>query len=152
MDWNLIRSFLAVAEHGSLAAAAESLGISQPTLGRHIDALETSLDLVLFARGRKGMALTEAGLSIVEEARAMQAEADRLAVKAAGRAQSVSGTVRITASEVMSTYVLPRIISALSIAEPDIQVELVPSNAVENPAQAETPTLPCAWCGRSRTI
>lgn len=132
MDWNLIRSFLAVAERGTLAAAADSLGISQPTLGRHIDALEASLDLVLFARGRRGMALTEAGLSIVEDARAMRAEADRLAVKAAGQAQSVSGTVRITASEVMSTYVLPRIIAVLGIAEPEIQVELVPSNAVEN--------------------
>lgn len=132
MDWNLIRSFLAVAEHGTLAAAAESTGVSQPTLGRHIDALEASLDLVLFARGRHGMALTEAGLSIVDEARAMRAEADRLAVKAAGRAQSVSGTVRITASEVVSTYILPQIIAALAITEPDIQVELAPSNTVEN--------------------
>jgi DNA-binding transcriptional LysR family regulator len=132
MDWNLIRSFLAVAEHGTLAAAARSIGISQPTLGRHIDALEASLDLVLFARGRSGMALTDAGLSIMEEARAMRAEADRLAVKAAGRAQSLSGTVRITASEVVSTYILPPIIAALGVAEPDIQIELAPSNTVEN--------------------
>lgn len=132
MDWNLIRSFLAVAEHGTLAAAARNIGVSQPTLGRHIDALEASLGLVLFARGRKGMNLTEAGLSIIEEARAMRAEADRMAVKAAGHAQSVSGTVRITASEVVSTYILPPIVAALGLAEPEIQVELVPSNAVEN--------------------
>ncbi len=132
MDWNLIRSFLAVAENGTLAAAARNVGVSQPTLGRRIDALEASLGLVLFARGRSGMTLTEAGLSIVEDARAMRAEADRLAVKAAGRVQSVSGTVRITASEVVSTYILPPIITALGLEEPDIQVELVPSNAVEN--------------------
>ena len=132
MDWNLIRSFLAVAEHGSLAAAALDTGISQPTLGRHIDALEASLGLLLFSRGRSGMALTEAGLSIVEDARAMRAEADRLAVKAAGRAETVSGTVRITASQVFSTYVMPQVIAGLASAEPDIQVELVASNAVEN--------------------
>ncbi|MEX3011618.1 LysR family transcriptional regulator [Hoeflea sp. TYP-13] len=132
MDWNLIRSFLAVAEHGTLAAAADHLGVSQPTLGRHIDALENSLGLILFVRGRSGMSLTEAGLSIVDDARAMRAEAERLTVKAAGRAQSVSGTVRITASEVVSTYILPSVLAALGDAEPDIQIELVPSNTVEN--------------------
>ena len=132
MDWNLIRSFLAVAEQGTLAGAADHLGVSQPTLGRHIDALESALGLTLFTRGRHGMSLTEAGLSIVEDAKAMAAEADRLTLKAAGRAQSVSGTVRITASEVVSAYVLPPILAALGVAEPDIQIELVPSNTVEN--------------------
>jgi DNA-binding transcriptional LysR family regulator len=132
MDWNLVRSFLAVTEAGTLAAAAEKLGISQPTIGRHIDALEASLGLTLFSRGRQGMILTEAGLPLVEEARAMRAEADRFALKAAGRAQSVEGPVRITASEVVSTYILPPIIAAFCEAEPDIQVELVSSNSVEN--------------------
>ncbi|MCY6383516.1 LysR family transcriptional regulator [Hoeflea prorocentri] len=132
MDWNLIRSFLAVADHGALGRAADDLGLSQPTLGRHIDALEASLGLTLFKRGRQGMALTEAGLSIVDDARAMSAEADRLSLKAAGRSQTVRGTVRITASKVVSTYVLPPILSALGREEPDIEIELVPSDTVEN--------------------
>lgn len=132
MDWNLIRSFLAIAESGTLAKAAQALGVSQPTLGRHIDSLESALGLILFTRGRHGMTLTEAGLSIVEDAKAMAFEADRLALKAAGRAQSLGGTVRVTASEVVSTYILPPILAALGIAEPDIQIELVPSNTVEN--------------------
>lgn len=132
MDWNLVRSFLAVAETGTLAAAAETLAASQPTIGRHIDALEASTGLTLFARGRHGMILSEAGLSLVEEARAMRAEADRFELKAAGRAQSVRGPVRITASEVVSTYILPPIIAAFARIEPDIQIELVSSNSVEN--------------------
>ncbi|MCR9139798.1 MAG: LysR family transcriptional regulator [Alphaproteobacteria bacterium] len=132
MDWNLVRSFLAVAENGTLAAAAEALGASQPTVGRHIDALEGATGLTLFARGRHGMVLSEAGLSLVEEAKAMQAEADRFELKAAGRAQSVHGPVRITASEVVSTYILPPIIAAFGRTEPDIQIELVSSNSVEN--------------------
>ena len=132
MDWNLVRSFLAVADHGALGRAADHLGVSQPTLGRHIDALEASLGLTLFIRGRQGMALTEAGLSIVDDARAMSAEADRLSLKAAGRVQAVRGTVRITASKVVSTYVLPPILSALGRQEPDIEIELVPSDTVEN--------------------
>lgn len=132
MDWQQVQCFLAVAERGTLAAAASHLGMSQPTLGRHINALEVSLGLALFIRSRKGMALTEAGLSIVDDARGMRDEADRIALKAAGSAQSVSGSIRITASDIVSTYVLPPIIAALGIAEPDIEVELVPSNTLEN--------------------
>ncbi len=132
MDWNLIRSFLAVAETGTLAAAAEALGASQPTIGRHIDALEASTGVTLFARGRHGMMLSDAGLSLVDEAKAMRAEANRFELKAAGRAQSVRGPVRITASEVVSTYILPPIIAAFGRVEPDIEIELVSSNSVEN--------------------
>ncbi len=132
MDWNLIRIFLAVAESGTLAAAAERLGLSQPTLGRHIDALEADTGLTLFSRGRHGMQLTEAGLSLVEEAKAMRTEADRFALKAAGRSQIASGPVRITASEVVSTYILPAIIADFCDSEPGIEIELVPSNSVEN--------------------
>lgn len=132
MDWNLVRSFLAVADTGTLAAAADALGASQPTVGRHIDALEASTGLTLFARGRHGMALSEAGLSLVEEARAMQEEANRFELKAAGRAQSVHGPVRISASEVVSTYILPPIIASFGRVEPGIQIELVSSNSVEN--------------------
>jgi len=132
MNWDRIRTFLAVAEAGTLAAAAERLALSQPTVGRQIDALEAETGLTLFVRGRQGMMLTEAGLSLVAEARAMRREADRFALKVAGRAGAVRGSVRITASEVMSTYVLPQIVAAFCEVEPDIQVELVSSNSVEN--------------------
>ncbi|RUW47321.1 LysR family transcriptional regulator, partial [Mesorhizobium sp. M1A.F.Ca.ET.072.01.1.1] len=51
-DWNLIKSFVAVAETGSLSAAARKLASSQPTLGRHIAELEQALGVTLFRRGR----------------------------------------------------------------------------------------------------
>lgn len=132
LDWDLIRTFLVVAETGTLAAAAEKLGASQPTIGRQVDALEAATGLTLFVRGRRGMVLTEAGMSLVADARAMGDEADRFALKAAGRVQSVSGPVRITASEVFSTYVLPPIVAAFCAAEPEIQIELVASNSADN--------------------
>lgn len=131
-DWNHVRSFLAVVDAGSLAAAAATLGISQPTLGRHVDELEAATGLTLFTRGRGGMRPTEAGLSLVEDARAMSAEAERLAVKAAGKAASVAGTVRVTASEIVATYYLPAILAELKDDEPEIEVELVASNTVQN--------------------
>lgn len=131
-DWNHIRSFIAVADAGTLSGAAQATGISQPTLGRHIGDLEAATGLTLFSRGRSGMALTQAGLTMIDEARAMAAEAERFALKAAGRAASVSGPVRITASDIVATYMLPPVLTALREAEPDIEVELVASNAVQN--------------------
>ncbi|MBL0374957.1 LysR family transcriptional regulator [Rhizobium sp. KVB221] len=131
-DWNLIRTFLTVAECGSLLAAASRLRLTQPAIGRHINQLEADLELSLFVRGRSGMKLTEAGLSLAEDATAMRGEFDRLLLKAAGRGDRVSGTVRITASRVVSIYILPPILARLKAAEPEIEVELVPDNAVAN--------------------
>ncbi len=132
IDWNLIRSFLAVAETGSLIAGATQLSVSQPTIGRHIDELERALSLTLFVRGRSGMQLTEAGLSLLDEAKAMHAEAAQFMLKAAGRTEDISGAVRITASDVVATYILPQVLVSLKNAEPGIDIELVPSNAVAN--------------------
>ena len=98
MDWNLIRTFLAVVDQGSLSGSSEKLGISQPTVGRHINELEASLGLTLFVRGRSGMALSEAGLSLIDDARAMAIDAERFALKAAGSTDTIKGTIRITAS------------------------------------------------------
>ncbi|MCI5075120.1 LysR family transcriptional regulator [Oricola sp.] len=131
-DWNLIKSFLAVLDAGSLSGAALSTGISQPTLGRHIDELETLTGLVLFERGRSGMTPTQNALALLEEARSMQAGADALAMTVAGRETAVAGTIRITASEIVSNYVLPEVLIALQEAEPALEIELVASNSVQN--------------------
>lgn len=132
MDWNLIRSFLIVAETGTLVQSAHKLKLSQPTLGRHINELEEQMGLALFVRSRSGMTLTDAGLTLVEDARRMSADAENFLLKAAGRETVLSGTVRITASEVVATYLLPQILADLRDQEPEVEIELVPTNAVEN--------------------
>ena len=131
-DWNLIRSFLAVLDAGTLSGAAAATGTSQPTLGRHVDELETLTGLVLFERGRSGMQPTQNALALAEEARAMQAGADAFAMAASGRDTTVEGTIRITASEVVSTYLLPEILVALADEEPALEIELVASDSVQN--------------------
>ena len=67
LDWSLIRSFLAVAEAGSLSAAARATGISQPTLGRHVQAAEAALKVALFARVAQGLILTDAGQALLDD-------------------------------------------------------------------------------------
>ncbi|MDP3896355.1 MAG: LysR family transcriptional regulator, partial [Mesorhizobium sp.] len=132
LDWNLIRSFVAVAESGSLSAAARLLNASQPTLGRHVAELERALGVVLFRRGKKGYELTGQGLALMERGRAVTEHAAAFSRMALGATETIAGTVRIAASEVVAAYVLPPIIARLGIEEPGIEVEIVASNQVEN--------------------
>lgn len=132
LDWNLIRSFVAVAETGSLSAAARRLSASQPTLGRHVAELEQALGVVLFRRGRRGYELTDAGRALMERGRRMVEEAAAFSRLALGASETIAGTVRITASEVVAAYVLPPLLAELGAAEPGIEVEIVASNTVDN--------------------
>lgn len=131
-DWSLVRSFLAVLEHGSLLAAARQLQSSQPTIGRHVAELESQLGLALFDRTGRGLLPTEAALRLAESARAMQSGADQLARSVVGSDRSASGTVRITASQPVACHVLPPLLVQMRLTLPEIQVELVVSNAVSN--------------------
>lgn len=132
IDWNLVRSFAAVGESGSLSAAARRLASSQPTVGRHIGELEKALGVTLFLRGRRGFELTEAGAALLARAQAAASAIAALSVQAVGRQEQLAGSVRIAASDVMSAFVLPEMLARLAVDEPGIQVELVASDHVEN--------------------
>ena len=136
-DWAHLRSFIAVAREGSLSAAARALGGSQPTMGRHVAALEAELGVRLFERAGGGLLLTPTGSDLLDHAERMAEAADRLALAAEGRAEAVAGTIRITASEIVATYLLPDILVALHQAEPEIEIELVASDRTENLLQRE---------------
>jgi len=131
-DWNLIKSFVAVAETGSLSGAARRLAASQPTLGRHVAELEQALGVTLFRRGRRGYELTEAGSTLYERGRAVSEQANAFSLLALGSVEAIEGTVRIAASEVVAACVLPAITARLGEEEPGIEVEIVASNQVEN--------------------
>ncbi len=132
LDWTLTRSFLAVAEAGSLSGAARALGMTQPSLGRHIAEIEATLKVTLFYRAARGVVLSEAGEALLPHARAMRDAARAFALGAAAREEGMSGTVRITASRIMSFYVLPPIIADLRRIAPQIEVDLVASDETEN--------------------
>lgn len=132
LDWTLARSFLAVAESGSLSAAARRLGLSQPTLGRHIAEVEATTGLSLFTRQPRGLQPTSAAIALLPHARAMAEAAARLSLAAAGGDKAMTGTVRLTASRVVAHHLLPPIIADLRRAEPGIDIELVPSDTSEN--------------------
>ncbi len=131
-DWSQIQIFLAVAETGSLSGAARELGLSQPTIGRQIRSMETAGGTPLFHRQASGMQPRDAALELLEPARAMRDAATRLELRAAGLDTDVGGTVRITASVFASHHLLPPIIAKIRRREPEIAIELAPSDASEN--------------------
>jgi len=132
LDWSLIQAFVTVADEGSLSAAARALGLTQPTVGRQIAAMEAALGLELFQRQRRGMAPTEAALSLLPAARAMHIAAHDLTLAAAGRAGAPGGTVRLTASVFASHHILPPMLARLRSDAPEIALDLVPSDTTEN--------------------
>lgn len=127
-DWNRARAFLVTAEEGSLSAAARALGMSQPTLGRQVDALEEELGVLLFARIGKRLVLTDAGLGLLEHARAMGEAAGKVSLAASGRSQALEGEVTISVGEMLGAHLLPPILARLRADEPGIRIEVVATN------------------------
>ena len=136
-SWDFYRTFLAVLQHGSLSAAARDLGLTQPTIGRHIDALEEAVGAELFTRSQQGLIPTDAALVLKPYAETLASTTAALLRAASGSRDKVSGTVRISASEVIGTQVLPPILAGLQARYPELIVELSASDAVEDLLQRE---------------
>lgn len=136
-DWNQVRAFLAAAQEGSFSAAARALGLSQPTLGRQVSALESELGVTLFEREGKRLGLTDTGEQLLEQVKIMAEAATRLSLLASGHAQSVAGTVRITASDVYSAYLLPPVLHELRRLAPNLLIEVVATNSLRDLVRRE---------------
>ena len=126
--WELYRSFLAVARERSLSGAARVLSLTQPTIGRHIDALEEHFGAPLFTRSQAGLLPTANALALVPFAEAMASAANALVRAASGEAEQERGAVRVTASEMIGAEVLPAALAEFRELHPRIDVELVLSN------------------------
>jgi DNA-binding transcriptional LysR family regulator len=131
-NWQLIPAFLAVFEQGSLMGAARQLGSSQPTMGRHMAELEAQLGTVLFERTGRGLAPTAAAQRLADAARTMENGAHALLRAVNQTRHTVSGTVRLSASQPVACVLLPPVLARMRLELPDVQVELVVSNTVSN--------------------
>lgn len=132
IGWEFYRSFLAVLREGSLSGAARNLGITQPTAGRHIDRLEQLLGLTLFIRSQTGFLPTEEAIALKPHAEVMESAAQALVRAATIQGEGISGIVRVTASEVIGIEVLPPIVAALREQYPELRIELVMTNRVQD--------------------
>jgi len=128
----LWRSFGAVIEQGSLSGAARQLGVSQPTIGRHIQTLESELGATLFIRTIKGFEPNASAMRLFEQVKTAQNSLNEAAILGEGSNTRLSGAVRITASTITSHYILPRMLAQIREQFPSIEIELVPADSAEN--------------------
>lgn len=136
-SWDVYRTFLEVVRDGRLSGAARRLGLTQPTAGRHIDALEQSLGSKLFTRSQRGLAPTPLALELIPHAENMTAAQNAFTRAASGEAKQDRGTVRLTASEVIGCEVLPALLADFCAIHRGIAVELVVSNRAQNLSRRE---------------
>lgn len=132
IGWELYRSFLAVLREGSLSSAARMLGLTQPTVGRHVAALERALGTMLFTRSQLGLTPTEVALALRTHAEAMESTGAALERVASSHGEGVRGVVRIAASDVVGVEVLPPILAQLRARHPALKIELVLSNRMQD--------------------
>jgi DNA-binding transcriptional LysR family regulator len=130
MDWDGFRVLLAVADGGSLSAAAGALGVSQPTVGRAIIALEAALGARVLVRRTTGVVLTPAGDEVVAEARRMAEGASAALRRATGQGTDPRVPVRIAVTEGLGALWLPRRLAPLARESPLLRLELLVANAV----------------------
>lgn len=127
IDWDNIRYFLAAARTLSLSAASRSLDSNQPTVGRHIDAMETQLGIRLFQRHTTGLTLTEDGQRLLAAAELMEEGAASMLRASQRDASALTGTVRIAAPEGLGVSILTPSLPALFKQYPLLDIVLEPS-------------------------
>ncbi len=138
LDWDDVRVFYAVAESGSLNAAARTLGMTQPTISRRIEDFEIRLGARLFDRSAKGVTLTAAGATMMESASGMARISDSIVRKLGGRDQADAGRVRLAAPDGLSSFVLMPTLGEFMRTNPQIELTLDCGMYAESPMPGET--------------
>jgi len=136
MDWNQIKVFAAVASMGSLSGAARELGISQPTAGRYVEALEKELNVRLFDREPRGYAITAEGERLLPQVAAMERAAYALTEIQNLSNDQLVGTVRVTAAEFSSRFIARRL-ADMREQLPGISLEMLTTNKTVNMSRRE---------------
>jgi DNA-binding transcriptional LysR family regulator len=136
-DWEDIRTFLAVARAGTLAAAGRLLDVDYTTVGRRVRALEQQLGLTLFERVRDRYVLSEAAEGLRESAERMEDGALALERRALGSDRTVSGVLRIATTDALAQILVLPAIRAMHERHPDIRAHLLTGPARLNITRRE---------------
>ncbi len=131
MNWDDIRIFLAISREGSLSAAARTLKVTQPTVGRRLKALEDQLGARLFERLPDGLAPSPAGTELLPLAEAMEASALAVDRRTPSLAESAKGTVRISVWESFA-WLLTDYMAELREKLPEIEIEVLVNHIQAN--------------------
>lgn len=126
MNWDDLRTFLAIARQGTLSAAARALGVTQPTMGRRLAAMEARTGARLLQRQPDGYALTPLGEAVLGNAERVEAEVLAAERTITGKDVALEGVVRLTTVDTLAARVVAPALAALQSRHPGMIVELVP--------------------------
>lgn len=132
MDWNGLKTFLTIAEAGSLAAAAKQLGVNHSTVYRRLQAFEAEIGSKLFNQVGNQYVLTELGENLVSQGANIQGAFDDIERSLIGKEQLPKGVVKITAPFNIANRLLPSALANLRNDYPDIHIEVLSSNQALN--------------------
>lgn len=124
MDLTHLRYFRAIAESGSLSAAARKLKVSQPTLSGAVQSLEADLGTTLLLRTSKGVTLTQTGRALVEAGEELFLLLARTEERIRGLESEEEGTFVLGCHESLGAYFLPPFLAEFMAAAPKIEVRL----------------------------
>jgi DNA-binding transcriptional LysR family regulator len=130
MDWDDYRLVLAVADGGSLGAAARRLAVVTSTAFRRLNALERSLGVRLFERLPGGYVPSAAGRRVIAAAERMREAADEAARAVTGLDATLSGTVRVTAADSVAHALLVAPVARFLATNPALAVEVTIENRI----------------------
>ncbi|MDB5456738.1 MAG: LysR family transcriptional regulator [Caulobacter sp.] len=136
-DWDDLRHFLATARAGSTLAAARRLGVNQSTVARRLDALEAAAGVKLFERDRGGAALSEIGADLLAHAEAVETAVAAVEHRLAAQRRGMAGAIRLTSSEALATIGVIPALGEFRRLYPDIQIDLVLTDAFLDIEQGE---------------
>lgn len=124
LDVQSLRIVRAIADTGTITAAAESLGYSQPAVSQHVRRLERRLGTALLERRGRGVRLTEAGQVLARHGATVTAALDAAATEVAALTGLRTGRVRLLAFPSSSATLVPQALAALRRDHPDLRVSL----------------------------
>lgn len=128
-DLDSLKLLVLVGQHGSVGAAAERVGISQPTASNRLSTLERSLGLVLLERSRRGSRLTEAGHMVVGWSQRVLDDLAELMTGAEALRVRRDAELHVAASMTIAEYLAPSWIGQLRSQRPDLYVGLQVTNS-----------------------
>ncbi|WP_083096021.1 LysR family transcriptional regulator [Pseudophaeobacter leonis] len=146
MDINRIRCFLAVADTLHFGRAAQSLDMLPASLGRQIRLLEDELEARLFLRTTRSVSLSEAGLSILEDARALVEQAARFEQKVRSVRRTETAVLKVGAIDSAAAGLMPQLMQLLREAHPEIEIQLIEQKTIHLLPKLLSGSVDIAFC------
>ncbi|MBJ7477236.1 LysR family transcriptional regulator [Rhodococcus sp. (in: high G+C Gram-positive bacteria)] len=125
LDLIRLRVLVAVAQEGSVTAAADSLGYAQPSISHHLRQLESEVGVPLFQRAGRGLRLTDAGTVLVQRATEILGHVDAAVAEVQTYAGLRAGRLRLAAFPSALASVIPQAMATFTSRHPEVSISLV---------------------------